>query len=72
MESGFTADRESLTPRWAGTHRVKFRQPSLDQRIKQETGPIKTYRLTPAEITQQYPDPPRAQQSRLDRLRREK
>lgn len=72
MESGFTSDRESLTPYWAGSHRRRFIQPTLDQRIKQETGPIKTYQLTPEQVAEQYPDPPQAARSKIDRLRREK
>ena len=70
--SGFTTDPDTLTPRWAGSHRRRFVQPSLDQRIKEETGPVETHKLTPAEIAQRYPDPPEAQSSKLDRLRREK
>lgn len=58
MESGYTSDQDTLTPHWAGRHRRKFRQPSLDQRIKEETGPVRVHKLTPAEIAERYPEPP--------------
>lgn len=69
MTQGHVADPDTLTSRWAGGPRKRFAQPPLEQRIKQETAPIKVYRLTPEEIAERYPDQTQPGESKLDRLK---
>lgn len=68
MRNGYSPDPDTLTAHWTGRPRSRFVQPDLSKRIKEEAGPVVTYRLTPAEIARRYPDAPC--ESKLARLKR--
>ncbi len=68
MKSGYAPDPDTLTCHWTGRPKSRFVQPSLAVRIKEETGPTTTYRLTPEEMARRYPDVPG--ESKLARLKR--